>query len=638
MPSRRRAFRQIAALAMLALVLHGLHAEQAGAKLAPAAPNAIEGLGKGTFPLSGPWQFHPGDDPAWANPAFDSSSWEQLTADRPWGAQGHARLTGFAWYRCNIAFTPAPGVSPPFSLLIPTVDDAYEIYWNGALIGHNGKLPPGAVWYYSQPVQTFSLGQLQHGVLAVRVWKAPLLSDDSGENGGFGAAPLIGSSEAIATARAAQEFQWLRSRQLQFGANFLCAVIALLSFLLWLRAPARWILFWTAGFALAQPATVLLLNAHMGWPYGLAMGADQLVGAVQDISLWFLLLWLLPLRENHAICRLTRILACIYFVNSLLDGILVVLTWNPQWTGFAQTSDAISTAISVALEAFPLFLVGNALFQRRQFNPARWLVAILAFLDGMMIAFVNVVKQGRQFTDWPISSRVDSPLFFIDGNGITISTLAGSLLLIAIVYAVYNSIREDQRRQDALEQEKLELQHESNRMRHKAEHDGLTGLWNHRAIVDRLGEEINRSLREKTPLSVILVDVDHFKKINDSHGHLAGDLVLKEIGAIFTRDLRSYDYAGRYGGEEFLFILSNCGMESALHRAEQLRQAVESARIVDGETILQVTASFGVTSASSSHHETEAVIRAIDAALYQAKNNGRNCIVSVEMDPPLHEV
>jgi diguanylate cyclase (GGDEF)-like protein len=623
---------------MLALVLHGLHAEQAGAKLTPAAPVAIEGLGKGTFPLSGPWQFHPGDDPAWANPAFDSSSWEQLTADQPWGSQGHARLTGFAWYRCNIAFTPAPGVPPPFSLLVPRIDDAYEIYWNGLLIGRNGKLPPGAVWYSSQSVQTFSLGQLQHGVLAVRVWKAPLLSDDSSQQGGFGAAPLIGSSEAIATVKAAHEFQWLRSHQLHFAANLLCAVIALLSFLLWLRTPSRWLLFWTAAFAIAQPAILLLLNAHMGLPYILAMGASQPVAAVRDISLWFLLLWLLALHPNVAVCRVTRVFAWIYFVNAIFDGILVILTSNPQWAQFVQAADAASTVISIVVETFPLFLVSYAFFQRRQFNPTRWLVAILAFLDEMMIVFANVVKQGRQFTTWPIASKIDAPLFSIDGNGITLSTLSGSLLLIAIVYAVYNSIREDQRRQDALEREKLELQNESNRMRHQAEHDGLTGLWNHRAIVDRLGEEISRSLREKTPLSVILVDVDHFKKINDSHGHLAGDLVLKEIGAIFTRDLRPYDYAGRYGGEEFLLILSNCGMESALNRAEHLRQAVESARIVDGEIILQVTASFGVTSALSFHYETETVIRVIDSALYQAKNSGRNCIVPAEMDAPLHEV
>jgi diguanylate cyclase len=172
-------------------------------------------------------------------------------------------------------------------------------------------------------------------------------------------------------------------------------------------------------------------------------------------------------------------------------------------------------------------------------------------------------------------------------------------------------------------------------MRHHAEHDGLTGLWNHRVIVERLGEEMNRSLRAGTPLSVILVDVDHFKKINDTFGHLAGDLVLKEIGTVLSRSLRPYDYVGRYGGEEFLLILPNCGMESALVRGEQLRVAVQAARILDGETMLQVTASFGVTSVLPSHHEAETVIRAVDAALYRAKSRGRNCVIQAEVDTPV---
>lgn len=637
MPLGHFSLRRMAAITMLVVASHWVHAAQASAKGTAADPLVIEGLGKGTVKLSGPWQFHPGDDPAWASPAFDSSGWEQLGTDQPWGKQGHAHLTGFAWYRCSVALIRAPGVPQQLSLLVPKIHDSYEIYWNGSLIGRNGKLPPRPVWYISQPMQTFELDQVQSGVLAVRVWKAPLLSDDSSELGGFDAAPLIGNPEAIATAKAASEFQWLRSRQLHFGANLLCAVIALLSFLLWLRSPSRWVLFWVTGFALAQPVILLLVNAHLGWPYPLAMGAAQPLSAMQDVSLWFLLIWLLSLHENRAICRLTRILACIYTVNAILDGVLVALTWNPHWTGFARVFDAVLTLLTILFEAFPLVLVGYALLQRKQFDSARWLVAILAFLDEMMIVFRNAVKQGRQFTGWPIADRIDSPLFFIDGNGISLSTLAGAFLLAAIVYAVYNSVREDQRRQDALELEKMELLHESNRMRHHAEHDGLTGLWNHRVIVERLGEEMNRSFRDGTPLSVILADIDHFKKVNDSFGHLAGDLVLKEIGAIFTRTLRPYDCVGRYGGEEFLLILPNCGMESALMRGEQLRMAVQSAHIMEGETLLPVTASFGVASAFPSHYEAETVIRAVDAALYRAKSSGRNCVIQAGIETPVRE-
>ena len=637
MPSGYFSLHRAAAIVLLAFAAHWAHATQAGTKSAVATPLVIEALGRGTFALNGPWQFHSGDDPAWATPAFDSSDWEQLSADQPWGKQGHAHLTGFAWYRCSVVVMPTPGIPQKFSLLVPKIHDSYEIYWNGSLIGHNGKLSPRPVWYISQPAQTFELGQVQHGVLAVRVWKAPLLSDDSGELGGFDTAPLVGSPEAIATASAAYEFQWLRSRQLHFGANLLCAAIAFLSFLLWLRAPSRWVLFWTTGFAIAQPAILLLLNAHLGWPYPVAMGAAEPMTAIQDVSLWFLLLWLLSLHENRAICRITRIFACIYAVSEVLDGVLVALSWNPQWTRLAQVSDAVLTAFALPFEAFPLVLVVYALFQRKQFDSARWLVAILAILDQMMLVFSYVVKQGRQFTGWSIADKIDSPLFSLDGNGISLGTLAGTLLLAAIVYAVYNSVREDQRRQDALEREKTELQHESNRMRHHAEHDGLTGLLNHRVIVERLGEEMIRSLRDETPLSVILADIDHFKKVNDTFGHMGGDLVLREIGTVLSRTLRPYDCVGRYGGEEFLMILPNCGMESALIRGEQLRAAVQSARIRDGETWLQVTASFGVASVLPSHDDAETVIRAVDVALYRAKSSGRNCVIQAEMDIQLCE-
>jgi diguanylate cyclase (GGDEF)-like protein len=136
-------------------------------------------------------------------------------------------------------------------------------------------------------------------------------------------------------------------------------------------------------------------------------------------------------------------------------------------------------------------------------------------------------------------------------------------------------------------------------------------------------------------LSVVLIDVDHFKKVNDGFGHLAGDLVLREISAILTRSVRPYDYVGRYGGEEFLLILPDCEIESALMRAEQLRLAVESARIREGDAMLQVTASFGVGSAFPSHYEAETVIRAVDSALYRAKSSGRNCVIQAEMDTPL---
>jgi diguanylate cyclase (GGDEF)-like protein len=185
------------------------------------------------------------------------------------------------------------------------------------------------------------------------------------------------------------------------------------------------------------------------------------------------------------------------------------------------------------------------------------------------------------------------------------------------------------RRTEDLEREKSELTHAREQMRHFAEHDDLTGLWNHRIIIERLRQEVDRSRREGTPLSVILVDLDHFKNVNDTFGHPAGDLVLKEVGAIFHNAVRSYDWVGRYGGEEFLLILPGSNFAGARVRAEELRSAVQAACIHDGERAIPITASFGVASGFPANYEV--LIRTADVALYRAKDNGRNCAIAIEI-------
>lgn len=180
-----------------------------------------------------------------------------------------------------------------------------------------------------------------------------------------------------------------------------------------------------------------------------------------------------------------------------------------------------------------------------------------------------------------------------------------------------------------LEREKAELLLAQEQMRHHAEHDGLTGLWNHRIIVLRLKQEVDRSLRENTPLSVIMVDLDHFKKVNDNHGHRTGDLVLKVVGRILQRSVRSYDWVGRYGGEEFLLILPGSTFSGARARAERLRKTVEEMPVLAGEVEIPVTASFGV--ASGYPADWDSLVLAADAALYRAKASGRNCVIATEV-------
>lgn len=170
------------------------------------------------------------------------------------------------------------------------------------------------------------------------------------------------------------------------------------------------------------------------------------------------------------------------------------------------------------------------------------------------------------------------------------------------------------------------------RLAHEAAHDGLTGIMNRRAIMEELSRELLRGARSREPVSVVLADVDHFKRVNDTFGHGAGDEVLREVSHRIQRGLRNYDRAGRYGGEEFLVVLSGCGQEGACAVAERIRQTVEREPIFCGREPLTVTLSLGVA-CSDNEVSLERLVRAADLALYRSKKEGRNRVTgAVEAD------
>jgi diguanylate cyclase (GGDEF)-like protein len=168
-------------------------------------------------------------------------------------------------------------------------------------------------------------------------------------------------------------------------------------------------------------------------------------------------------------------------------------------------------------------------------------------------------------------------------------------------------------------QEQLLAAQES--LRHQATHDPLTGLLNRAAILEALDRELARAGREGKPVGVLLADVDHFKAINDTYGHPAGDAVLREVGRRLGASLRPYDALGRYGGEEFLTVLPECDAEGLGRLGERLRQCVgEAAFSLPGEFV-PVTLSLG---GAAGTHDADALLRAADGALYRAKRAGRN--------------
>ncbi|MEW8561562.1 MAG: sensor domain-containing diguanylate cyclase, partial [Candidatus Thiodiazotropha sp.] len=170
---------------------------------------------------------------------------------------------------------------------------------------------------------------------------------------------------------------------------------------------------------------------------------------------------------------------------------------------------------------------------------------------------------------------------------------------------------------------------------HQATHDALTGLLNRREIENLLGHTFSQAKRYNRDLSVCIMDIDHFKRINDAYGHRTGDEVLKEIGRVLSQKTRSADMAGRYGREEFVIALTETSLSGALQWAEQLRSTIESILISidDSMTPIKVTVSIGVASISDVIEDSDQLVDSADRALYLAKGAGRNRVVGDNRQP-----
>lgn len=167
----------------------------------------------------------------------------------------------------------------------------------------------------------------------------------------------------------------------------------------------------------------------------------------------------------------------------------------------------------------------------------------------------------------------------------------------------------------------------SRQLADQARRDVLTGAYNRRHLVEQLDYQINVYLRTRQPFSVVLIDIDHFKRINDTHGHDVGDVVLKGATQVMSAGLREIDIFGRWGGEEFLCILPDTDSCNALICAERLRTALSGAHLIDTNPDLRVTASFGIATCLPDDHADDVVKRS-DLALYRAKSEGRNRVVA----------
>ena len=169
------------------------------------------------------------------------------------------------------------------------------------------------------------------------------------------------------------------------------------------------------------------------------------------------------------------------------------------------------------------------------------------------------------------------------------------------------------------------IQEKNRQFKELANRDGLTGLHNHRYFHNQLSKDFLRARRYHEFLSCILLDIDHFKKFNDTYGHQTGDTVLSTLGQVIKDSIRDSDFAARYGGEEFALVLYHTDGPTAINVAERLRQMVEHCDIRDKDNVLRVTISLGIATFPHEHiRDYKQIVECADKALYKAKENGRN--------------
>ena len=159
-------------------------------------------------------------------------------------------------------------------------------------------------------------------------------------------------------------------------------------------------------------------------------------------------------------------------------------------------------------------------------------------------------------------------------------------------------------------------------------HDPLTGLYNRRYLEEHLQRELLRGERRHRPLTVVMLDVDHFKRFNDRHGHAAGDALLAKVGQTLREMVRNEDVACRYGGEEFTLVLPETDRGTGLRRAEEIRAAIGAITVLHAREVLgPVTASLGLAVYPEDAKDGASLVQLADAALYRAKHAGRNRVV-----------
>ena len=332
----------------------------------------------------------------------------------------------------------------------------------------------------------------------------------------------------------------------------------------------------------------------------------KMLGTLASVILLLMLPWDLRSDSPH------RWLAVTLRMVAVVQLYLIALVWQKQWL----ERNFVPVVMALGLVGF-LGLCGNYILLPER---TPYLFTVLFYFNIGFLVLAPLASNVHILTVGIVPTVIVYGLLFtidrLDALFVDFTLHAIPLLLILNLTAWYlrNMAQEHYR----LYRENTEL----------ATFDDLTGLLNRRAWESRTNTLLARAIREREPLALLILDLDHFKTVNDTWGHLAGDEVLRQVAGCLKRTLREYDHVGRYGGEEFVVSVSGLETEPLQALAERLRTAVERHRfkLADG-TLIHVTISVGVASLHEGVASLDALLDLSDKALYRAKQQGRNRVV-----------
>ncbi len=588
---RRRAFSGLLVLVILLGWMPGI----AGAH----EPTHVGSLdSRLVFDINTPWRFRSGDNPAWAAPDFDDSDWDTRPVPKRWPEGGYPETGQMAWYRIVLnvepELVPETGKAPLLAVRVGKVMSAYELYAGGRLVGGLGRLPPDGEIYYNQqriyllpPAALTDSGEL---VLALRVWGGPQEFVDLFRGGPYAEPVRLGDHREIVRTLFLEEL--LRMVVIALFVGF-----GIYHLYLYHRNPQLRLFLWFGLMALnvgVYCLTLSQLKFMLGWDFvlmqKLEFGSLHLLPAVIIQMLWAVLGR--PISTPLRAYQLSFV--GLFLIGLVVPGLDLHYRIQPLWHLY----------IAPMLVYAPYVMLREARAGNRE---ARTLLPGVAVAAVCSIGDIYFYYQGLHA--WRL-------LPF----GFAAVLLSMQVSLANNFTSMLSRLEEEvQKRTAALSEANLQLAE-------VARADPLTGLLNRRGFVEEASTEVQRFYRSGRPFSLVLGDVDHFKRFNDSYGHACGDYILRRIANILSERLRDVDRVARWGGEEFILLLPETDTQGAAVLADKLRRIIaESVFHFEGETI-GATMTFGVATFRKDESLDSCIARA-DTAMYHGKKAGRNKVM-----------